>query len=200
MLKIGVTGNIGSGKSFICRQFARLGVLVYYADIRARFLMDDGGTIQVVRETFGEDIMEDSGLLIDRKKLAAIVFSDKNKLAKLNSIVHRLVGQDFDRWLEYYQSEPFVLHEAAILFESGFDKKFDKIILVSAPEEIRLKRVLKRDGMPEEEIRKRMANQWPEEKKASLCDWIIRNDGSQLILPQIEAVMDNVLKINKSIG
>jgi dephospho-CoA kinase len=200
MLKIGVTGNIGSGKSFICRQFSRLGVPVYYADIRARFLMDDEGTIQEVRETFGDDIMEDSGLLIDRKKLAAIVFSDKNKLAKLNSIVHRLVEQDFDRWLEHYQSEPFVLHEAAILFESGFDKKFDKIILVSAPEEIRLKRVLKRDGMPEEEIRKRMAHQWPEEKKAPLCDWIIRNDGAQLILPQIEVVMDDVLKISKFIG
>ncbi len=200
MLKIGITGNIGSGKSFICRQFARLGVPVYYADIRARFLMDEDEAIQEVCGAFGEGILDGSGLLIDRKKLATIVFSDKEKLAKLNAIVHCLVEQDFDRWLEHYQSEPFVLHEAAILFESGFDKKFDKIILVSAPEEIRLKRVLKRDGMPEEEIRKRMAHQWPEEKKTPLCDWIIRNDGTQLVLPQIEAVMDDVLKISKTKG
>ncbi|AXG74336.1 dephospho-CoA kinase [Flavobacterium arcticum] len=170
---IGLTGGIGSGKTTIANYFASLGVPVYIADEEAKKILNTPDVITEVVAVFGQEILTDS--IPDRKKIAALVFNNPEKLQVLNNIIHPKVSEHFHDWLDIYKDAPFVIKEAAILFESGSYKNCDKIILVTAPEEIRIERVIKRDGGTAQEVRKRMANQWNDDRKKEFSDFIINN-------------------------
>jgi len=184
MKVIGITGGIGSGKTTVCRIFEQLGVPVYYADDRAKMLMNTSATLRegIITE-FGSEAYTDQGL--NRAYLAGLVFSTPERLAKLNALVHPAVADDFDEWVEQHAKEPYVMKEAAILFESGAYQGVDITVLVIAPEDIRIERVVGRDGVMPDDVRKRLANQWTQERKAKLADHIINNDGFHLLIPQV---------------
>lgn len=184
-LIVGITGGIGSGKSTVCRVFKLLGVPVFEADLAAKKLYDTNEELKhgLIR-LFGEKIYTPDGRL-DRKKLASVIFNNDLHLARVNELVHPIVRNEFSKWLENYKSSPYVIHEAAILFESGFYKMMDFSILVSAPEEQRLERVIARDGATKEMVKKRMEKQWPDEKKQKLADRVLINDNKNLIIPEI---------------
>jgi dephospho-CoA kinase len=194
MLKVGITGGIGSGKSTACKVFTAIGIPVFYADPEAKLLMHTNPEIRKqLISTFGEAVyLPDS--TINRNYLAGIVFSDANLLAKLNSIVHPAVRQAFEEWC-LTKNTPYVLHEAAILFETGFNKLMDKTIAVVAKEEERIERVMKRDNIPSELVRERIKNQMSDEEKIKLADFVISNNEDELILPQIIEI-DKILRIH----
>lgn len=190
-MKIGLTGGIGSGKTLVASLFKRLGIAVFEADLEARYLMEHHpGVIHQLKETFGPNIYISQKL--KRKQLAAIVFENKNALEQLNQIVHPAVRNQFIQWSEN-QNSPYVIEEAAILFESGSDKIMDKIIMVEAPEQLRIERTMKRDKVNREQVMARMHNQWPTEKIKPLADFIVLNDDKQLLLPQILKI-DSILR------
>ena len=191
MLKIGITGGIGSGKSTACLVFEKLGIPVYNSDKRAKDLMvEDETLIDSIKSTFGKEVY--SGKELNRSVLAGKVFKSKDELEKLNSLVHPAVGRDYKNWLSQYKEEKYTIKEAALLFEAGIYKTLDKVIMVTCPLEERLNRVMKRDGVDRESVLHRIKNQWVEEEKLKLADYFIHNDGSQLLIPQ-------VLKIHKEI-
>lgn len=184
MLKIGITGGIGSGKTTICRIFESLNVPVFNADVVAKTIMtSDAALIENIKAAFGQEAYFDNGEL-DRKFLANIVFNDENQLQILNELVHPATIQAFNDWAKK-QNSIYCLHEAAILFESGADKTCDYSILVSAPEETRIARVMKRDGVLETDVRTRMDKQMPEEAKMKLASFTIQNDDSEAVIPQV---------------
>ena len=170
---IGLTGGIGSGKTTIANYFASLGVPVYIADEEAKKILYTPDAVAEVTAAFGEEVLTEG--IPDRKKLATVVFNNPEKLQMLNNIIHPKVGEHFYNWLMAHNNVTFVIKEAAILFESGSYKNCDKVILVTAPEDIRVKRVMDRDGSTAQEVRKRMANQWDDDKKKELSDFIISN-------------------------
>ena len=183
---IGLTGGIGSGKSTVLKEFASKGIPCYEADKAAKKLMHQNKElIHAIKETFGEAIYKEGQL--DRKKLAAIVFSDKEKLAKLNTLVHPVVTRDFESFISK-QNAPYVIKEAAILFESGGYKNCDRVILITAPPDIRLERVKKRDKTDEQEVLDKMRNQWEDERKIPLADYVIENTDWQETKRQIDQV------------
>ncbi len=185
MLKIGITGGIGSGKSTLCQVFEKLGTPVYYADPRAKRLMiKHQGIRQGLIALFGDKIYMPDGQL-NRQKLAQIIFNDAEALKKVNQIVHPRVQEDFINWTKNFNHQPYVIKEAAILFESRSHEKLDASILVHAPENLRIKRVIKRDRVDEQAVRARMKNQWTDEEKLKLADFVIYNDGLQLLMPQV---------------
>lgn len=185
MLKIGLTGNIGSGKSTVSRIFAILGVPVFYADDAAKKAMiSDKILIGAIKSTFGEQAYFQDGTL-NRKHLASIVFNDAAELAKLNALVHPATFRAFGAWIEGQQDVPYVVKEAALLFESDSYKLCDYSIMVQAPLEMRIQRVMRRDGLSAEEIKKRDAYQFSEERKSRLADYIIKNDDTELVIPQV---------------
>ncbi len=184
MIKIGITGGIGSGKSFISGVFGKLGIPVYNSDTRAKELMNTSPhLIERIQEIFGSRAYFQHQL--NRKYIASAVFSDKNLLNKLNTIVHPAVETDFLQWCSSQKDNTYVLKEAAILFESGAYKKLDAVILVSAPEKVRISRVVQRDKTSVDEVKKRINSQWTTEKLISLADFLIENNDNKLILPQI---------------
>lgn len=184
MLKVGITGGIGSGKSTVCRFFQALGVPVYNADDRAKFLMNtDAALIARIQTLLGPDAYRDGQL--DRAYIAEKVFKDKSLLGQLNAIVHPAVFLDSIAFFEKHKDDPYVLYEAAILFESGNYKAMDKVILVYAPEELRIRRTMERDGLSREAVLERMRQQMPEAEKRKLADLIIENDGSQTLSEQV---------------
>lgn len=185
MLKVGITGGIGSGKTTVCKVFETLGVPVYYADLEAKKIQEEDAEVKgAILKEFGENILNASGS-IDRAKLAAIVFNDKDKLQKLNNIVHPAVANHFNNWLTANKTSKYTLQEAAILFESGVYKRVDKIISVIAPVDIRILRTAKRDSISEELVQQRMKNQISDEEKIKRSDFIIYNDEQQLLIPQV---------------
>ncbi len=184
MLQVGLTGNIGSGKTTVCKVFEKLGVPVFYADLRARMIMDREEVTARVAGTFGKEILDAEGKL-NRRTLAGIVFNDKEKLALLNGIIHPLVREDFLGWVGENKEEPYIIKEAAILFEAGMASQFDKIIVVAAPLEVRIARVMHRDGVSREEVLGRAANQFDEEELVARADYVIHNDDRQLVVPTI---------------
>lgn len=191
MIKVGVTGGIGSGKTTVCMVFKTLGIPVYNADSQAKLLMNSEPELKAsIKEYFGNDIYHDETL--DRSKLAEIVFNDKKALDKLNSLVHPAVVGDFEHWLSR-QTSKYVIEEAAIIFESNIARRFDKIILVTAPDEVRIERVCARDRVTPEIVRNRMKNQWTDEKKIPLADYIIYNDNIRLITNQILGIHKQLL-------
>ena len=196
-LTIGITGGIGSGKSTICAFFKLLGAPVFEADVEAKKLMTSSAEIKTgLIDLFGNSIYTKNGIL-DRKKLAGIIFSDKLQLEKVNALIHPIVRSEFKLWAEQ-QTTAYVIHEAAILFESGFYKMMDFTILVSAPEDIRIKRVIKRDKVSKEQVKERMNKQWTDEQKRPLADVEFVTDDTDLLIPRIMEI-DKQLKENGKI-
>ena len=186
MLKVGLTGGIGSGKSVVARVLSVLGVPVFDADTTGKnVLITDQPLVHAVMARFGDAIYHDGRL--DRSALAAIVFNDKQALADLNALVHPSVRASFDRWCEE-QRAPYVVMEAAILAETGGYKAFDRIVVVSAPEDLRVKRVMDRDQVGEEVVNARLRNQTSEEARLGIAHHVIVNDDHRLVIPQVLAI------------
>ncbi|MCX6297237.1 MAG: dephospho-CoA kinase [Bacteroidetes bacterium] len=184
MVKIGITGGIGSGKSTVCKVFEILGVPIFYADVESKKILSGDDIInKKIISTFGKSILDDAGL-IERKKLATIVFNNKDELEKLNTILHPAVALHFENWVKK-QNTPYVLKEAAILFESGAYKQVDKKIVIVAPLELKIKRTISRDAITVEEVLSRMKNQLTDEEKIKRSDFVIYNDEQQLLVPQV---------------
>ena len=183
MKKIGITGGIGSGKTYVASVFKSLGIPIFNADIQAKKIMTSSGKlIKLVKEEFGNEIYKDSDL--NKEKLASIVFSNSDKLQKLNSLVHPIVKEEFNNWCKK-QTSPYVIKEAAILFESNSHIGLDAVICVSAPLDLRMRRLLNRDDYSKKEIKKRIENQISQEEKEKRSDYIIVNNEKDLLLPQI---------------
>ncbi|NQU85260.1 MAG: dephospho-CoA kinase [Mariniphaga sp.] len=183
MLKVGITGGMGSGKSIVCKIFKLLGVPVFEADNVAKKLLDTDPQIKdELINLFGESIYIDKKG-VDRKKLASIIFNDNIALQNVNEVIHPHVGESFYGWVTK-QDVPYVIHEAAILFESGFYKLMDINIHISAEKELRLKRVMERDNISKEMVLARMDKQWTDKKKAKLADAVILNN-NELLIPKV---------------
>lgn len=191
MLKVGVTGGIGAGKSIVCRVFATLGIPVFDADAAAKMLMEqDEHLINAISEIFGHEVYTHDKL--NRELLAAKVFNDTGLLQQLNAVVHPVTIAYGKKWMEQ-QKSPYAIKEAAIFFESGSHKDMDVMIGVFAPEDIRMKRVLTRPGMTREKVKQRMANQMSDAEKMALCDYTITNDGNTALIPQVVEIHRQLL-------
>jgi dephospho-CoA kinase len=186
MLKVGITGGIGSGKTTICRIFETLGIPVFYADTVAKEIMvNDAILIQGVKDSFGEESYLPGGIL-NNKHIAGIVFNDELELAKLNAMVHPAVFRAFDNWVvQLPKDTPYILKEAALLFESGSYKMCNKNILVTAPLELKLKRVMNRDGVTADQVKARMDKQFTDEKKIKMADYLINNNETDSLINQV---------------
>ncbi len=188
MLKVGITGGIGSGKSIICKLFALLGVPVFDADATAKMVMaTDKELIKELMNVFGSDVYFKDGAL-NRGYLAATVFNDVNQLTLLNSIVHPATFRAYDTWADTHKNSAYVVKEAALLFETEAHKRNNINIMVSAPENIRIQRAMLRDGSTEEQVRERMQHQLPEQIKVQRADYVIYNTEQELIIPQVLAL------------
>lgn len=196
MMHVGMTGGIGSGKTTVARVFRTLGVPVFEADAEGRKLLDNDAAVQAaVTERFGKQVMPNGK--VDRKALASIVFHDPKALADLNGIIHPAVRAAFSRWARA-QDEPYVIMESAILAESGGHANFDRIIVVSAPEALRLARVVQRDGAEQSAVKARMDNQANDEERYAIADHVIHNDDRQLVMPQVLAIHEALLNASRS--
>lgn len=184
MLTVGLTGGIGSGKSLIASVFRTLGIPVFNADDVGRNLTgSDPEILSGLHSWLGDEFFE--GGVLNRSMLAAMVFKDSRALQQLNEIIHPRVAGAFNNWVARHAADPYVIHEAAILFESGFYKQLDRIILVTCPEEVRVQRITARDGISREDALLRLRNQWTDELKIPLAHYVIHNDESELIIPAI---------------
>lgn len=187
---------MGSGKTTVCHIFETLGVPVYYADDRGKYLLQHNEEVkQKVRSIFGSSVYNDKEEF-DRVAMAAMVFKDSAKLRALEAIVHPAVQQDFEDWAQK-QNSAYILKEAALLFESGSYKALDKIITVYAPVAIRVQRVVERDESTAEKVMERIEKQWADEKKKELSDFIIVNDESQAVLPQVLRLHEHLTGLAK---
>jgi dephospho-CoA kinase len=196
MLRIGLTGGLGSGKSTVAQIFEVLDIPVYYADAASKRLMNADEKVKAaVQNTFGIEVYP--GGQLDKKYLAEIVFNDNKKLAVLNSIVHPATLLDAEEWMKK-QTAPYAIKEAALIFESGANKFLDYVIGVKAPLQLRLQRAMQRDGISKEEAMNRINKQMDEEEKLSLCDFIIVNDEEQMIIPQVLTLHEKFIKMEKS--
>ena len=183
MIKVGLTGGIGSGKTTIAKIFKQLGVPVYFSDDRAKYLMLNNKSLQEsLISLFGDDVLIEG--LLNRSYIASKVFSNPKELFKLNALVHPFVQRDFDVW-SASQSTDYVLKEAAIIFEAGVDKLLDKVVLVESPKNLKVSRVMLRDGMLKKEVLMRMEKQWSDSRKRINADYIIKNDEKCSLLNQI---------------
>jgi dephospho-CoA kinase len=189
MKKIGITGGIGSGKSMACRLFSLLGIPVYDADAAAKRLMETSSELTAaIKSLLGEDAYLSDGRL-NRPFIAEAVFGNPALLSQVNGLVHPAVAADFNTWMNSQATNtPYVIREAAIMLESGTNKDLDALVLVDAPETLRLERVLKRDGRSEEEVKSIMQRQWSTEEKKKYCQYILVNDDKHLLIPQVIAL------------
>ncbi|WP_297332490.1 dephospho-CoA kinase [Flavobacterium sp.] len=187
---IGLTGGIGSGKSTIAAYFASKGVPVYIADDQAKKILYASEASAQVKEVFGEIVFTDGQP--DRKKLSEVVFNNPEKLKQLNAIIHPKVSRHFEEWVKQHNAAKFVIKEAAILFESGSYKNCDAVILVTAPKEVRIKRVMNRDNVSRENVLARMANQWEDEKKEALSNYIITNESLEIAKEQADNIISAI--------
>jgi dephospho-CoA kinase len=192
---IGLTGGIGSGKTTIANYFATMGVPVYIADDAAKKVMQSKSITEQIKTTFGDSLFENE--ILNRAKLAEIVFNNADKLAALNSIVHPAVKNDFELWLFDNKNSEYVIYEAAILFESGRYKECDVIITVTAPEEIRIERVIKRDNTTREQVLSRMKMQWNDEKRISLSNFVINNSNLKIAKEEVVKIL-KILNIKQN--
>lgn len=184
MKKVGLTGNIGSGKTTVCKIFETIEVPVFYADLVGQALLKEPDVAGIIAQQFGKAVL-DSDAGVNRAALASIVFKDKESLRRLNQIIHPLVWEKFAQWASALGDFHYVIQEAAILFETGFNKNFDKVIVVSAPESLRIQRVMERDNVSESDVLARGANQFPQTLLEEKADFIIINDGKTAVLPQV---------------
>lgn len=195
MITLGLTGGIGSGKTTVTSIFKLLNIPIYIADVASKRLVATSPIIKnELIKLYGEDLFGKNGL--NKQMLAQIIFSDKEELDRVNKIIHPLVEKDFYEWraLQKQKKHKFVIHEAAILFESGFNKIVDKAILVYSPLELRIERCMKRDNISHEEVLKRINNQWSDEKKLELCDFVIYNEDSQSLIKQVCHLIKNLVE------
>jgi len=183
MIKIGLTGGIGSGKTTVANMFKNKNIPVFIADIEAKKILNDPSVAQDVANTFNISLTNDG--LIDKSKLASIVFKDKAALEKLNSIIHPKVHQSFQKWVKNKDAS-YIIYEAAIIFEKDRASDFDFTILITAPEEARIQRVVQRDLSSEDEVKSRMKAQWPESKKKKLADFVIENTNLKQTQQQVD--------------
>ena len=183
MIKIGLTGGIGSGKTTVANMFKSKNIPVFIADVEAKKILNDPSVAQDVANTFNISLTNDG--LIDKSKLASIVFKDKAALEKLNSIIHPKVHQSFQKWVKNKDAS-YIIYEAAIIFEKDRASDFDFTILITAPEEARIQRVVQRDLSSEDEVKSRMKAQWPESKKKKLADFVIENTNLKQTQQQVD--------------
>ncbi len=192
MKKVGVTGGIGSGKSLVCSVFEHLGVPVYYADERARILMQKSGDIRkALTSLLGKEVYRQGKL--NRPFIARVLFDDPDRREQINKIVHPVVFDDFIKWTRSFSDRDYVIEEAAIIFESGADRFLDKVINVYAPVKERIARLTVRDGVKPEDIRKRIHSQMTEKERRQRADYIIINDGRSMLLSQILKIHQSLL-------
>jgi dephospho-CoA kinase len=195
VLKVGLTGGIGSGKSTVAQLFEVLGVPVYYADIEAKKLMSEDKELrQEIMENFGKEAYTNE--VLNRKYISAIVFSDPLKLELLNSIVHPATKKDGENWMNR-QNTVYAIHEAALIFEAKVADRLDYVIGVSSPQELRIKRAMERDHVTREEIVRRMTQQLDEEIKMSRCDFVVINDEQKLLIPQVLELHAKLIALSK---
>lgn len=194
---IGLTGGIGSGKTTLATYLKSLGIPVFIADDEAKKLMQSPEVVAEIQTVFGTTIFENG--VLNRQQLAAIVFSNPEKLSQLNAIIHPAVKKQFGFWLDQYQSEPFVVYEAAILFESGSYKNCDSIITITAPLEDRITRVMQRDNSTREQVLHRINAQWTDEQRIAKSDFVIENSDAQQAKNSIDEIL-KILKIQQNEG
>jgi len=198
MLKVGVTGNIGTGKSTVCKIFETLGIPVFYADDESKnILANDPSVHSELRKIFGEEIFSDG--IPDRKKIAEIVFRDRSKLEQLNALLHPAVIQKSEDWFKNLNEAAYAIKEAALIYEVGGERLLDKVIVVSSPEEISIRRIMQRDHVSEDEVKSRMKNQWPQKLKEDIADFIIKNDDEHLLIPQVMDIHRQLLLLAEKV-
>lgn len=192
--KIGITGGIGAGKSFICKILSTLGYPIFYSDIEAKRITNSDPAVRAkIIDLFGNEAYYDNDLGLNRPFIAQQVFGDEQLLQSLNQIVHPSVQQAFVQFFDK-QTAPLVFNEAAILFETGSFQNFDANVLVTAPIETRIHRVLNRDHISRKEVESRISKQWSDEKKIPLADFVINNDEQDLLLPQVLKMTEILLE------
>jgi len=192
MLRTGLTGNIGSGKSAVASVFSSIGVPVFHADEESKKFLKNPDIIEQIIVLLGKEIAVTG--MIDNRQLASVVFGSTEALNKLNSLLHPLVMKDFNTWLQNQAGAPYVVMEAAILFETSYSKEFDYIIHISCPEETAIERVVKRDGLSREMVIERIKHQIKNDDKARMSDFVIINDGTSLLIPQVIAIHKKLLQ------
>ncbi|HRP58535.1 dephospho-CoA kinase [Agriterribacter sp.] len=198
MLKIGLTGGIGSGKTTVARIFELLGIPVYYADAAAKTIMNEDESLKVlIKKHFGEAAY--TGGVLNRVYISSIVFQNKEKLALLNSLVHPATIRAAEKWMQL-QDAAYVIKEAALIFESGSQEGLDLVIGVYAPRQLRMLRTIRRDNISRDEVIKRMSSQVNEELKMKLCDFVLYNDEQKLLIPQVIALHERLLVLSSGKG
>lgn len=196
MIKVGITGNIGSGKSTVAKVFHSMGVPLFISDIEAKKLMvEDPSIIEQIKNTFGEEAYFLDNIL-NRNYIAQIVFKDIEMLHKLNQIVHPAIEKHFIQWCEKFHHETYILKEAAILFESGTYASCDKVITIACDHDTAVKRAALRDKKNISEIEKRLNKQMPQEEKISKSDFVIWNNDGDEVLPQVMAIHQKIMSIS----
>ncbi len=195
ILKVGLTGGIGSGKSTVAQIFEILGTPVYYADIEAKRLMNEHPELRTaITNVFGQEAYSND--ILNRKYIASVVFSDSSKLRLLNSLVHPVTKKDSENWMNR-QTTPYAIHEAALIFEARVSDRLNYVIGVSSPLELRIKRAMERDKVDRDEILKRMNQQMDEKAKMNKSDFIILNDEQQLLIPQVLTLHEKLIQLSK---
>lgn len=192
MKKIGITGNIGSGKSMVCSIFEQLKVPVFYADSEAKKLYNKTDIYTQMTARFGTGIYQSDKSILPAK-LGQIIFGNEEHRRFVTSILYPALHERYAEWLKENETADYILYEAAILFETGNNSLFDAMIVVDAPLALRLKRVIQRDGSNEEQVRAKMRLQWSDEQKAALADFVIYNDGQNLLIPQVLCIHKKLL-------
>lgn len=193
MLKVGITGGIGSGKSLVSRILSTQNYPVFYSDIEGkRILSEDQDAKQELIQLFGPRVFSKGEL--DRQYLSGLVFNNDEALAKLNGVVHPRVRAKFENFIRERDAS-IVFNEAAILFETGAYKNFDKVILVTSPNSLRIERVIERDTVSEQEVRARMSAQWEDDLKIPLADFVIVNDEKESLLAQLDEILSTLIQL-----
>ncbi|MCB9189152.1 MAG: dephospho-CoA kinase [Flavobacteriales bacterium] len=189
MIRVGLTGGIGSGKSTVARIFEEFNVPVYYADDRAKWLMNQSKLRKKITQIFGAEVYKNQEL--DRAYLASVVFKNREALNALNGIVHPAVAEDYKQWCDHQQSD-IVLKEAAILIESGAIETVDEVVVVTAPAKIRMERVMGRDGVTEQQVVDRLNNQMTDAQRLEFASYVIDNGGEQMLIPQVKQILEDI--------
>ena len=198
MKKVALTGNIGSGKSWVSQLFQRIGIPVFNSDEEAKKLYDRDDVREAMKARFGEDVYFDDDS-VNRKRVAEIIFNDAEAMHEVEQLLYPALNTYFDEWAEE-QEAPYVLYESAIIFEKHLEDRFDAVVLVSATEQTRLRRVMLRDHCDEETVRERMAMQWTENEKREKADYIIEHDNDnedEVLVEQVLAVHESLLPARK---
>jgi len=195
MQKIGLTGGIGSGKTTVAKLFEMLGVPVFYADLEAHRIRNKAEVSEQIVQQFGDGILTENR--IDKQKLAGIIFKNDEALRWINNLIHPLVEKEFEKWCDIQKEHnpKFVIMEAALIFEANFGHLFDKIIVVDAPEELRIERVMKRENISRQEVLQRIEKQMAAEEKRKRAEMIINNDEQHSLIEQIERIMNCEIRV-----